>query len=300
MKLRNLFLLLCILGLLSVPKSVDANENPTPANGTDMPNVIFRETISGLTQPIFVTHAGDGSGRLFIVERLGRIRIYKNNAVLSTPFLDITSIVNTTGGEQGLLALAFHPNYTINGLFYTIHIALDNSIVLSSFTRSSTDPDQADASTMLTLQTIPKSRTNHNGGTLAFGPDGYLYWSIGDGGGGGDPDDNGQDATTLLGKILRLDVDSASPYAIPASNPFYGNPDPSIRQEIWALGLRNPWRMSFDMLTNDLYIGDVGQNEWEEIDFQPASSAGGENYGWRCYEGNHPYNTTGCLPWLSP
>jgi len=296
MKLRNIFLLLCILSIFIIPESAATASSTSITTGTDMPNVAFREAISGLTQPVFITHAGDGTNRLFIVERAGRIRIYKKSLLLSTPFLDITSIVNSASSEQGLLALAFHPDYTTNGLFYTVHIALDNSIVLSSFTRSATDPDQTDPGTRVTLQSIPKSRLNHNGGTLAFGPDGYLYWSIGDGGGGGDPDDNAQDLTTLLGKILRLDVDSATPYAIPASNPFYGNSDPSIRQEIWTSGLRNPWRMSFDRLTNDLYIGDVGQNEWEEIDFQPASSTGGENYGWRCYEGNHPYNTTGCLP----
>jgi glucose/arabinose dehydrogenase len=258
-------------------------------------NVRFLEIASGLNQPIFVTNAGDGSGRLFIIQRAGQIRIQKNGVLLSTPFLNIQSIVNSSGGEQGLLALAFHPNYETNGRFYTVHTEQSKAIVLSVFTRSSTNADQADPNSRVTLLTIPKLYANHNGGTLAFGPDGYLYWSTGDGGSGGDPDNNAQNVNSLLGKILRLDVSSPASYSIPPSNPFYNNPSPSIRKEIWGYGLRNPWRFSFDRLTGDIYLGDVGQGRREEIDFQSASSGGGENYGWRIMEGSLCYNpSTGC------
>jgi glucose/arabinose dehydrogenase len=258
-------------------------------------NVRFIEIASGLNQPLFITHASDSSGRLFIIQRAGQIIIQKNGVLLPTPFLNIQSIVNSSNSEQGLLALAFHPNYETNGRFYTVHTDQSRSIVLSVFTRSSTNPDQADPSSRVTLLSIPKSYTNHNGGTLAFGPDGYLYWSTGDGGSSGDPDNNAQNLNSLLGKILRLDVSAPATYSIPATNPFYNDPSPSIRKEIWAYGLRNPWRFSFDRLTDDIYIGDVGQGRREEIDFQSASSGGGENYGWRIMEGSLCYNpATGC------
>ncbi len=213
-----------------------------------------------------------------------------------TPYLDIHTIVNSSSGEQGLLALAFHPDYENNGQFYTVHVASDNSLVLSRFLRSQNNPDLADPNSRTTLLVIPHpTYTNHNGSTLAFGPDGYLYWSTGDGGGGGDPSNNAQNLTVLLGKILRLDVNSGSPYGIPSSNPFYNSPTPGIRKEIWAYGLRNPWRISFDRQTNDLYIADVGQSAREEINFQPAGSAGGQNYGWRVMEGSLCYNpSTNC------
>jgi len=256
-------------------------------------NFTFETFVAGLTQPVLATHAGDGSGRVFVVEQPGRVRVVKNEALLGTPFLDIQADVRT-GGERGLLALAFHPSYETNGFFYVMYTAprLNDAngsvLTLKRFTVSG-NPDVANAGSGLVLLTVDHpSQSNHNGGTLAFGPDGYLYWSTGDGGGGGDPFENGQDLTKLLGKVLRLDVDSATPYAIPPSNPFYvnGTTQPEL---IWAYGLRNPWRMSFDRLTGDLYIGDVGQGLWEEIDFQPASSAGGENYGWDQYEGNAVY-----------
>ena len=256
----------------------------------------LQEVASGLASPVGITHAGDGSGRLFIIERAGRIRILDKTGVLPTPFLDIQSIVTQSGGEEGLLALAFHPNYETNRQFYTMHVNLSGNLALSRFTTSATNPDQAPASSRVELLVIPHpSNGNHNGGTLAFGSDGYLYWSTGDGGGGGDPSNNAQNLNSLLGKILRLDIDSASPYAIPPTNPFYSNPSPSVRKEIWAYGLRNPWRIAFDRLTHDLYIGDVGQSAREEIDFQPSSSLGGEDYGWRVMEGSICYNpSSGC------
>ena len=262
----------------------------------DPSKVVFREAIGGLTQPIFIANAGDGSGRLFIVERVGRIRIFKEGMLLPAPFLDIDSIVNSVSNERGLLALAFHPAYKTNGRFYTVHTDENGSLVLSRFLRSA-NPDLANPNSRITLLTIPHpTHTNHNGGTLAFGPDGYLYWSTGDGGGGGDPFNNAQNLNSLLGKILRLDVDHTSPglnYAIPPSNPFYNMPN--RRGEIWAYGLRNPWRISFDRGTGNLFIGDVGQSAREEIDFQPAGSAGGQNYGWRIMEGSQCYDPpSGC------
>jgi glucose/arabinose dehydrogenase len=263
--------------------------------------VSFQEVVGGLSEPLFITHAGDASGRLFIVERPGRIRIFKNGSLLSTPFLDIQSIVRSNGGEQGLLGLAFHPLYETNGKFYVIYTAPRSGdsngsvLTLRQYTVSTSNPDLANAASGVTLLTIDHpTYTNHNGGTLAFGSDGYLYWSTGDGGSGGDPFNNAQNLNSLLGKILRLDVDSASPYAVPASNPFFSDPNPN-KKLIWAYGLRNPWRMSFDRLTHDLYIGDVGQNAREEVNFQPASSPGGENYGWRVMEGSLCYNpSSGC------
>ncbi|MEP0805114.1 MAG: PQQ-dependent sugar dehydrogenase, partial [Chloroflexota bacterium] len=262
--------------------------------------ISFQEVVSGLSEPVFVTHAGDASGRLFIVERAGRIRVVRNGSLLPTPFLDIQSIVKSSGGEQGLLGLAFHPSYETNGKFYVIYTAprpgdSNGSILTLRQYSVSMNPDLANAASGVTLLTIDHpTYSNHNGGTLAFGGDGYLYWSTGDGGSGGDPNNNAQNLTSLLGKILRLDVDSASPYAVPPSNPYFNDPNPN-KKLIWAYGLRNPWRMSFDRITHDLYIGDVGQGSREEIDFQPAASVGGENYGWRVMEGSLCYNpSTGC------
>ncbi len=268
----------------------------TALAGLDPSKIQFQQIASGLSQPLFLTNAADGSGRSFIVERAGRIRILKKGSVLPTAFLDIHSIVNATGGEQGLVALVFHPDYESNGKFYTVHTDQNGALVLSQFTRSNTDPDQADANSRKQLLVVNHPTfTNHNGGTLAFGHDGYLYWSTGDGGSAGDPNNNAQNLNSLLGKILRIDVDSAFPYAIPPSNPFYNNPSSSVRKEIWAYGLRNPWRLSFDRQTHDMFIGDVGQNAHEEVDFQSSSSTGGENYGWHVMEGSFCYNPpSGC------
>jgi glucose/arabinose dehydrogenase len=286
MAARISFLSLLLISLFSNTTNVRATEFAA----FQAPNVRFVELVSGLNQPLFITNASDGSGRLFIIQRVGQILIYKNGALLPTPFLNIQSIVNSSASEQGLLALAFPPNYETNGWFYTVHTDQNKSIILSSFRRSSTNPDQADPTSRVNLLTIPKLETNHNGGTLAFGPDGYLYWSTGDGGGAGDPDNNGQNLDSLLGKILRLDVSAASSYSIPATNPFYNNSNPSVRKEIWAYGLRNPWRFSFDRLMGDIFIADVGQGRREEVNFQLANSKGGENYGWRVMEGSLCYS----------
>ncbi len=269
---------------------------PTPAHPSDVAGrLTFQSVAGGLAQPVFVGNAGDGTGRLFVLERAGRIRIISSaGALQAAPFLDIASLVGDSSSEQGLLGLAFHPGYSGNGRFFVAYTDNAGSVVLARYLVSS-DPSVADPSSAQVLLTVAKPFSNHNGGMLAFGPDGYLYLGIGDGGGGGDPNNYAQDRTTLLGKILRLDVDSASPYAIPAGNPFVGDSDPAVRGEIWAFGLRNPWRFSFDRSRGDLYIGDVGQGSREEVDFQPAGSSGGQNYGWRAMEGSLCYNpATGC------
>lgn len=239
--------------------------------------------VGGLSMSVYVTHAGDGSGRLFIVEQRGRILIYQDGALLPRPFLDIQSLVSCCG-ERGLLSVAFHPRYEENGFFYVNYTDTLGNTVVARYTVSD-DPDVARTTGAVRLLYIDQPYPNHNGGLLKFGPDGYLYVATGDGGSGGDPQNNGQNPRALLGKILRLDVDGQAPYEIPPTNPFVSQPD--RRAEIWAWGLRNPWRFSFDRETGDLYIGDVGQGQWEEINFQPADSPGGENYGWRIMEGFH-------------
>ncbi|MGD8490211.1 MAG: PQQ-dependent sugar dehydrogenase, partial [Anaerolineae bacterium] len=249
---------------------------------------------SGFERPVQVTHAGDGSGRLFVVEQPGRIKIIEEGNTLPEPFLDITGLV-VYGGERGLLGLAFHPDYPSNGYFYVNYTRVeDGATVIVRYSVSPSNPDRADPNSASVLLEIPQPYTNHNGGQLLFSPvDGYLYIGMGDGGSGGDPENNAQDTSTLLGAMLRLDVDSATPYAIPPDNPYVGVDG---RDEIWAIGLRNPWRFSFDRDNGDLYIGDVGQNEWEEIDYQAAGTPGGVNFGWRCKEGSHEYNFVGdCL-----
>jgi glucose/arabinose dehydrogenase len=237
-----------------------------------------------LASPVEIGNAGDGSNRLFVIERAGNLRIFKGGQLLPTPFLNIQSLIPCAGGcpgERGLLGLAFHPSYATNGLFYVAYTRLNGDIILARY-HVSANPDVADPSSAAVLLTIGHSaESNHNGGHLAFGPDGYLYMSVGDGGGAGDPFES---------KLLRLDVDHGSPYAIPAGNPFAGA-TPGL-DEIWAYGLRNPWRFSFDRQTGDLYIGDVGQDAREEVDFQAAGAAGGQNYGWDCREGTLPYNDT--------
>lgn len=245
---------------------------------------------SGFTNPVQLTHAGDASGRIFVVEKPGRVKIIQNGVVRPTPFLDLTSIVDSACGECGLLGVAFHPNYETNGYFYINYTDLGNPMntVIARYTVSAGNPNQADPASRQVLLTIPQPYENHNGGQLLFGPDGYLYIGMGDGGSGGDPQNNAQNVDSLLGKMLRLDVNSGTPYGIPADNPLVGQPG---RDEIWQLGLRNPWRFSFDRLTGDLYIGDVGQGAWEEVDFEAAASAGGKNLGWRCMEGTHPYSS---------
>jgi glucose/arabinose dehydrogenase len=243
----------------------------------------------GLSSPIGVTNAGDGSGRLFIVQQTGQIRIW-NGSLLATPFLDVSSLSSacdpTNGcGERGLLGLAFHPGYERNGLFYVSYTRKsDGALVVARYSVSA-NPNVANTSGSILLVIPHPDQANHNGGHLAFGPDGYLYIGTGDGGGGGDPFENGQNLNALAGKILRIDVNGAD--AFPADpNKNYAIP-PGRSDEIWAYGVRNPWHFSFDRLTGDLYIGDVGQNNWEEIDFQSAGTTSLQNYGWDVLEGRH-------------
>ncbi|MEZ5039216.1 MAG: PQQ-dependent sugar dehydrogenase [Saprospiraceae bacterium] len=261
------------------------------ASGNTQSRLTLVEFARGLTKPVDISHAGDE--RLFIVEKNGYIRILQANGALeTTPFLDIDDRVRGNESERGLLGLAFHPDYANNGYFFVNYTNNDGDTRISRFKVSANNPNQADPNSEKILLSVDQPFENHNGGELAFGPDGYLYIALGDGGSGGDPNNAGQTRTNLLGKMLRIDVNNGNPYAIPADNPF-ANDDFTL-DEVWALGLRNPWRFSFDRLTGDLWIGDVGQGNWEEINFQLANSSGGENYGWRCYEGNAPFNTSGC------
>ena len=238
---------------------------------------------SGLDDPLGVVNAGDGSDRLFVVLQPGRILIWDGGQFLPTPFLNIENRVSCCG-ERGLLGLAFHPDYTNNGELYVNYTDNSGDTVIARYSVSQVDPDVADPNSEEILLTIDQPFSNHNGGQINFGPDGYLYIGTGDGGSAGDPGNRAQNLQDLLGKMLRIDVDTTAPYGIPADNPFVGNP--AARDEIWAYGLRNPWRFSFDRDTGDMFIGDVGQNLIEEIDYQLADSPGGENYGWRLMEGS--------------
>jgi len=250
-----------------------------PANALAVTLVPF--TTDPISFPVDITHAGDN--RLFVAEKGGLIRIVQSDgSVMPTPFLDVGGLVSG-GGERGLLGLAFHPDYAINGYFYVNYTNLAGDTVVARY-QVGGDPNVANPASASIVLTIDQPFSNHNGGDLAFGPDGYLYIGLGDGGSGCDPNANAQNTGELLGKMLRIDVDSSEPYAIPPSNPFFGSP--TVREEIWSLGLRNPWRFAFDRATGDLYVADVGQGSREEIDFQATGSDGGENYGWRCYEGN--------------
>ena len=271
-----------------------------PATGFAQPPVAIEPVItSGLSSAIGMTHAGDGSGRLFVVEQGGRIKVWTGgSSVLPTPFLDLSTIVSS-GGEQGLLGLAFHPAYAANGLFYVNYTDLAGDTVVARYQVSAGDPNVADPASAQLVLTFAQTFENHNGGDMHFGPDGFLHISSGDGGG---PAGNSQDPTNLLGKILRIDVDGTPDageetcgltvgYGIPDDNPLVGGAGDC--DEIWSLGLRNPWRFSFDRETGDMWIGDVGDGAWEEVNFEPASSAGGENYGWPCYEGNDVFEGCG-------
>jgi glucose/arabinose dehydrogenase len=249
---------------------------------------------TGLSSPLYLTQPPTDPTRLFVLEQPGRIRVIRDGTLLARPFLDITSLA-LFSNEQGLLSMAFHPNYANNGQFFVYYTDLTGTIQVVRYTVSAVDPDSADAASAETIISVAHPTfTNHNGGLVLFGPDGFLYIGTGDGGSGGDPNRNGQNKTVLLGKLLRIDVNSGAPYVVPASNPFVGLAP--ARPEIWAYGLRNPWRFSFDRVTHDLYIADVGQNSREEVDVQVAPSAGGQNYGWNIMEGTicYPPPTTGC------
>jgi glucose/arabinose dehydrogenase len=258
-----------------------------PNTASAQPEITLNVIANGFDSPVDIANAGDD--RLFVVEQDGAIRIIDgNHDVLPTPFLDIDGQVGSNGNEQGLLGLAFHPNYSENGYFFVYYTKNNGDTRVSRFSVDGSNPNLADASSELVILEADQPYSNHNGGCIKFGPDGYLYISLGDGGSGGDPLGYGQNRLTFLGKMLRIDIDNGDPYSIPETNPFAF--DDFTLDEIWALGLRNAWRFSFDRETGDMWIADVGQNDWEEVDFQPANSTGGENYGWRCFEGLEPYN----------
>jgi glucose/arabinose dehydrogenase len=255
---------------------------------------LARETVSDqLVFPVDLA-SPPGDSRLFVVEKAGRIRIIQNGTLLAPAFLDISPRVSSNG-ERGLLGLAFDPEYGTTGRFVVNYTDLDGDTHIAAFTVSAGDPNRADVTSEALILRVDQPFENHNGGQVAFGPDGYLYIALGDGGGGGDPMMNGQSLTTLLGKLLRIDLNGASPYGVPAGNPF-----PAVgaaRPEIWSYGLRNPWRFSFDRLTGDLYIGDVGEGTQEEIDVSLAADGAGRgaNYGWNILEGDSCFEpASGC------
>jgi glucose/arabinose dehydrogenase len=279
-------LLLLAAGL---PATVSAGPSATP--------IALAVRATGLTNPVFVTSAPDGSGRLFIVEQGGRIKILKNGSVLPTPFLTVSYAV-MGGSEQGLLGLAFHPSYKTNGKFYVDYTNADGTSVVREYQRSATNPDLADPTKTRVILRQSQPYANHNGGMLAFGKGGYLFIGFGDGGSGGDPGNRAQNLGTWLGKILRIDVNgttSTHNYRVPSSNPFVGR---TGLDEIWQYGLRNPWRFSFDRANGNLWIGDVGQARYEEVDraIKTVNGPGrGINWGWRVMEGSHCYSpSTGC------
>ena len=253
---------------------------------------------SGLSRPVYVGHAPGDESRLFIIEArsgsTGRIRIYDLNTetLLSTPYLSISGV--STSSEQGVLGMAFHPKFYDGKPYIYVNLTASNGdTVIRRYTASDNDPDAltASSSSAYTILTFDQPYPNHNGGWIGFGADGYLYIATGDGGGAGDTGNYSQNINSLLGKMLRIDIDNGSPYANPADNAFINEPG---RDEIWSVGLRNPWACSFDRQTGDLWMGDVGQYQWEEISFEPFGAESGRNYGWRCYEGNNTFNTSGC------
>ena len=301
--LRRLITLFVSLSGFFLVLLVTANPSrdirPEPGKGLTQkpvgpfPVIQLEKVVGGLTEPTTVTNAGDGSCRSFIVQETGEILIFINGSVLPTPFLNISDLVSHDG-EKGLLGLAFHPDYISNGFFYVDYTRVDDGATVVARYQVSADPNVADPDSAQIVLIQPQPGGDHNGGTVAFGPDGYLYISIGDGGCCGDPFRTAQDLETWLGKILRVDIngddfpgDPDRNYAVPPDNPFVGVPG---LDEIWAYGVRNPWRCSFDRATGDFFVADVGQDTWEEVNFQLAGSSGGENYGWSVLEGLHCYN----------
>jgi glucose/arabinose dehydrogenase len=289
--LRQALSVLCVTAFLlafAAPPAV-AQSPLTPAPR-------LQRVVTGLDRPTHVTHAADGSDRLFITEKPGTIRVLQNDILLPVPFLDISDRVLSSGSEQGLFSVAFPPAGADAGHVYVNYTGLpDGETVVSRFAISPDDANAADAASEERILIIEQPFANHNGGQLTFGPDGYLYIGTGDGGSGGDPQGNAQNGSALLGKILRIDVESApagEPYGIPATNPFVDTA--GFRPEVWALGLRNPWRFSFDRATGDLYIADVGQSTREEVNYQP-SGGGGENYGWNIMEGSTCFQAQSCV-----
>lgn len=279
---------LLLVGIVAAQDTTQTQAEPVINRATaPSPAMLELETVlSGLDRPLQATNAGDGSGRLFIVEQRGRILVWDGSEL--TTFLDVSNLSSRIMGysERGLLGLAFHPDYAENGEFFINYTDRNGTTVVARYTVSD-NPNVADPNSAEILLTQQQPFANHNGGHLAFGPDGMLYIAMGDGGSAGDPVGAGQNPNTWLGSILRIDVNAESGYVVPEDNPFAGTGLDS--EEVWAYGLRNPWRFSFDRATGDLYIGDVGQNVYEELNFEPADSRGGLNYGWNVYEANERY-----------
>ena len=282
-----------------LPRLIRAGAIATVASFVSgVPAVTHTKFVDGLVAPVDIQHAGDGSGRLFVVEQRGSIRIVRSGQLRAQSFLDIAALV-VSGGERGLLGVAFHPRYASSGRFFVNYTrAGDGATVIAAYRVSAANPDVADAASAQILLTIPQPFANHNGGALRFAPDGYLYIGMGDGGSGNDPGNRAQDRFNLLGKILRIDVDGGFPYAIPASNPFASGAEGS--PEIWAVGLRNPWKFAFDRATGVFFVGDVGQDRFEEIHRFDAAAGAGSNLGWRVMEGLHCTGLTGPVPCFDP
>jgi len=266
-----------------------ATQAPTSAPAAAALTPALQQVTTGLEKPTYLTHAGDGSGLLYVTEQPGRIRVLRDGQLVETPFLDITERVGDSGNEQGLLSVAFAPDFAQSRKLYVNYTNTSGDTVVSGFIASA-DGLTADPAGEWQVIEIAQPYANHNGGQIKFGPDGMLYVGMGDGGSAGDPQNLAQNVSDLLGKMLRLDVSNSSvaaPYAVPAGNPSFG---PDGRPEMWAVGLRNPWRFSFDRATGDMFIADVGQNAVEEVNFQPSASTGGENYGWKLREGFEEYS----------
>ncbi|MEO6057740.1 MAG: PQQ-dependent sugar dehydrogenase [Gemmatimonadales bacterium] len=288
---RALNPILALLTSFTAACGAESASAVAPPDGT-VP-VALQEVVSGLAFPLYLTAPAGDVGRLFIVEKGGAIRIVKEGALLPTPFLDLAGRVST-GGEQGLLGLAFDPAYADNGRFVVHYTDLAGNTVVSLFRVADADPDRADPASEVVVLTAAQPFANHNGGQIEFGPDGMLYIGLGDGGGGGDPGGRGQSPADLLGSILRIDVTSGDGYTVPPDNPFVGQA--GARPEVWSLGLRNPWRFTWDPATGDFYVADVGQNAWEEVDVVTAADGAGRgaNFGWNPAEGRHCYADPAC------
>ena len=271
--------------LVACSNGEDGPPEPTP----EVEGIRATQVVGGLSNPLFLTAPAGDTARLFVVEQVGRIRIVRGGSLVTQPFLDVSALI-TAGGESGLLSMAFDPDYATTGHFWVNYTDRSGDTRVVRY-RVSSNPDVADPASALQVLLIDQPYANHNGGLVMFGPDRMLYVGMGDGGASGDPHNHGQDRSTLLGDMLRIDVKSTTPYAIPANNPYRNTPN--VRPEIWASGLRNPWRFSFDSASGLLYIADVGQGAWEEINAQPAS-AGGLNYGWRVMEGAHCFSAMTC------
>ncbi len=283
--IRNALLVFAVMS--SCGDSTGSNTGIVPGESAAPGTFALSEVASGLSNPLYLT-APAADSRLFVVEKAGRIRIVKNGTLLTTPFLDI-SLKVSTGSEQGLLSVAFHPSYSSNGFLYVNYTNTSGDTRVERYTVS-LNPDVANPASAKTILAIDQPFSNHNGGLNLFGPDGFLYIGMGDGGSGGDPQGNGQNKNALLGKLLRINVDQGDPYSIPANNPYANG---GGRAEVWAYGLRNPWRFAFDKTSSLLYIADVGQNAYEEINVV-ATNRTGVNYGWNIMEGASCFGSSSC------